>query len=133
MPPSQFDLRIDAKAGLAVTGVVSAQATTTGSLTQTAPTRLGGTAGVFWNRSSVVSDTLGVSFVASTSAVRADSIIQVTLQVAGGLAIGSNALLGHTFAVLSVSPGGFFRYGTVNSVAAVGSYTAMWEIKNQSA
>jgi len=130
--PGRFDVRIDAKAGLVSdTAPASFAALTASSLTLTAPARLGGTAGVFYGRTAVASTALGVSAVCSTTAVRADSVIMFALQAQSP--VGSASLLDVAFAVGTISAGGFFTLATVNSVAAVGSYTAMWQIANQSA
>ena len=82
----------------------------------------------WFGRAAVSSDTAGVSFVASTQLVGSDSILSITLQAHGQ--VGSGAFTDMTFVVATISPANFFKAQTANSVAAVGSFTAMWVLFN---
>lgn len=66
--------------------------------------------------------------VVSTAVVASDSLIFLSLR--NNSSVSSNGSDVPMFGVLSVSDGGFFLIGTVGSVSLVGSYTAMWEVKN---
>lgn len=78
----------------------------------------------YFGRVNITSDTNGPSAVVSTALVNSDSLVFVSLQC---LAPNSS---GGTFAVATISPGGFFRIAAVNSTTNIGSFVAMWEIKN---
>ena len=85
------------------------------------------TSNPYYGRVAVVSDTLGPSAVVSTNIVNSNSLIFFNVQ--NQWASGSNqpAL---TFAVSTISPGGFFKVTAATSTTNVGSYTLMYEIKN---
>lgn len=91
-----------------------------------------GSAGnAWWGWAAVTSDTVGLSFVASTNVVASDSIIHVTLYTANAITSYRNTGGIFTFAVSCISPQGFFKYQTINSVApATGSFTAAWFLLN---
>jgi len=115
--PARFDTRVDAKAGLAVTGGVRV-------INATQP---------FFGRTNVVSDTAGFSAVISTTAVRSDSLIFATLQMASPVTSYANLLPPELIGVSCISPGGFFKLANVGSWSPANSFTAMWSILNQSA
>jgi hypothetical protein len=85
-------------------------------------------AGQWFNRTNVVSDTAGVSATVSTQLVNSDSLIFFTMQVAN-YAVGS-LTFAQNFVVSTISPGGFFKVQNASSIAAVGSGWLLWEIKN---
>jgi hypothetical protein len=66
----------------------------------------------------------GVSAVVSTTVIRGDSIVALTLQ-ANGI---SSAQAPWTPGVLSVSSGVSFTIGAIGSVSMSCSYTAHWQI-----
>ena len=67
----------------------------------------------FFGRTNIVSDTIGLTAVVSTALVNSDSIIMLTPQL-----FQTQSLTGFSFAVSTISPGGFFKVTTTGSLAS---------------
>lgn len=79
----------------------------------------------FFGYTSTVSDTNGPSCTISTALVNSNSLIFVSPEYFGAAA--SNVI---GWAVMSKSPGGYFRLAAANSTTNVGSFILGWELKN---
>lgn len=81
----------------------------------------------YFGKTVVTSNASGFFVTISTTIIRSDSLVRLGLQT-----VGSNGMANFTLGIRSLSHGGYFSAGTVNSVANVGSFFLMWEVVNTS-